>query len=120
MTRSDQNSSARCPSGARKASPAGYGNIGASDDKGRALKKLRVSIVEYLNAAPLVWGFTDGPLAGKYDLSFTVPSQCAEELRRGDADLGIIPRLNTSASMASWRYPEWPSRRNARCAACLS
>ena len=57
------------------------------------MKKLRVSIVEYLNAAPLVWGFTDGPLAGKYDLSFTVPSQCAEELRRGDADLGIIPSI---------------------------
>jgi chorismate dehydratase len=61
--------------------------------QGRALSKLRVSIVEYLNAAPLVWGFTDGPLAGKYDLSFTVPSQCAEQLRRGDADLGIIPSI---------------------------
>lgn len=57
------------------------------------MRKLRVSIVEYLNAAPLVWGFTDGPLAGKYDLSFTVPSQCADELRRGDADLGIIPSI---------------------------
>jgi chorismate dehydratase len=57
------------------------------------LKKLRVSIVEYLNAAPLVWSFTDGPLVGKYDLSFTVPSQCAEELRLGDADLGIIPTI---------------------------
>jgi chorismate dehydratase len=57
------------------------------------LKKLRVSIVEYLNAAPLVWSFTDGPLAGKYELSFTVPSQCAEELRRGDADLGITPTI---------------------------
>jgi chorismate dehydratase len=76
-----------------KGSPAGCDNIGASKDKGRSLKKLRVSIVEYLNAAPLVWGFTDGPLAGKYDLSFTVPSQCAEELRRGDADLGIIPSI---------------------------
>ena len=49
--------------------------------------------MEYLNAAPLVWSFTDGPLAGKYDLSFTVPSQCAEELRRGDADVGIIPSI---------------------------
>ena len=57
------------------------------------MSKLRVSIVEYLNAAPLVWGFTNGPLAGKYDLSFTVPSQCAEELRGGDADLGIIPSI---------------------------
>src|SRR5271168_1003560 len=34
------------------------------------VRKLRISIVEYLNTAPLVWGFTEGPLAGKYDLSF--------------------------------------------------
>ncbi len=57
------------------------------------MKKLRISVVEYLNTAPLVWGFTDGPLAGKYDLSFTVPSQCAETLRRGDADIAIIPSI---------------------------
>ena len=49
--------------------------------------------MEYLNAAPLVWSFTDGPLVGKYDLSFTVPSECAEDLRRGDADVGIIPSI---------------------------
>ncbi len=57
------------------------------------MKRLRISIVEYLNTAPLVWGFTDGPLAGKYDLSFTVPSQCAEALRHGDADVAIIPSI---------------------------
>jgi chorismate dehydratase len=55
--------------------------------------KLRISIVEYLNTAPLVWGFAEGPLADKYDLSFTVPSQCAEALRRGDADIAIIPAI---------------------------
>jgi chorismate dehydratase len=57
------------------------------------MRKLRISIVEYLNTAPLVWGFTDGPLVGKYDLSFTVPSQCAEALRVGDVDLAIIPSI---------------------------
>ncbi|MGA8036937.1 MAG: menaquinone biosynthesis protein [Candidatus Acidiferrales bacterium] len=57
------------------------------------MKKLRISIVEYLNTAPLVWGFTDGPLTGKYDLSFTVPAQCAESLRRGDSDIAIIPSI---------------------------
>ena len=57
------------------------------------MSKLRVSVVEFLNTAPLVWGFTDGPLAGKYDLSFTVPSQCAEALKRGDADVAIIPSV---------------------------
>jgi chorismate dehydratase len=55
--------------------------------------KLRISIVEYLNTAPLVWGFTEGPLEGKYDLSFSLPSQCAEALRRRDVDLAIIPAI---------------------------
>jgi chorismate dehydratase len=57
------------------------------------LQKLRISIVQYLNTAPLVWGFTNGPLAGKYDLSFTVPSQCAEALRTCAADIAIIPAI---------------------------
>lgn len=57
------------------------------------MSKLRISIVQYLNTAPLVWGFTNGPLQGKYDLSFTVPSQCAEDLRAGRADVAIIPAI---------------------------
>ncbi len=57
------------------------------------MTKLRISIVQYLNTAPLVWGFTNGPLHGKYDLSFTVPSQCAEQLRTGTADIAIIPAI---------------------------
>lgn len=57
------------------------------------MTKLRISIVQYLNTAPLVWGFTHGPLAGKYELSFTVPSQCAEALRAGEADIAIIPAI---------------------------
>src|SRR3984957_14226407 len=55
--------------------------------------KLRISIVEFLNTAPLVWGFTDGPLEGRYELSFTVPSLCAEALRSGQADIAIIPAI---------------------------
>jgi chorismate dehydratase len=57
------------------------------------VSKLRVSVVQYLNTAPLVWGFTNGPLRGKYELSFTVPSQCAEALRSGAADVAIIPAI---------------------------
>ena len=58
-----------------------------------AMSKLRISIVEFLNTAPLVWGFTDGPLQGRYDLSFTVPSLCAEALRAGKVDVAIIPAV---------------------------
>ena len=57
------------------------------------MTKLRISVVQYLNTAPLVRGFTHGALRGKYDLSFTVPSQCAEALRTGAADVAIIPAI---------------------------
>jgi len=57
------------------------------------LKPLRISIVQYLNTAPLVRGFTHGPLQGKYELSFTVPSQCADALRAGAVDVAIIPAI---------------------------
>jgi predicted solute-binding protein len=57
------------------------------------LAKLRISVVQYLNTSPLVWGFTHGLLADKYELSFTVPSQCAEALRAGDVDIAIIPAI---------------------------
>lgn len=57
------------------------------------MNKLRISVVQYLNTAPLVRGFTHGALRGKYELSFTVPSQCAEALRSGAADIAIIPAI---------------------------
>ena len=57
------------------------------------MKKLRISVVQYLNTAPLVHGFVCGPLKGKYDLSFTIPSKCADDLRDGLADVAIIPAI---------------------------
>jgi chorismate dehydratase len=57
------------------------------------LKPLRISIVQYLNTAPLVRGFTHGPWRGKYELAFTVPSLCAEALGSGAADMAIIPAI---------------------------
>jgi chorismate dehydratase len=58
-----------------------------------AVSKLRISVVQYLNTAPLVRGFTHGPLQGKYELSFTLPSLCAEALRTGAVDVAIIPAI---------------------------
>ena len=57
------------------------------------MRKLRISVVQYLNTAPLVHGFTHGSLKDKYELSFTVPSQCADDLRDGRADVAIIPAI---------------------------
>ena len=57
------------------------------------LSPLRISVVQYLNTAPLVRGFTHGPLRGKYDLSFTLPASCSDDLRDGAADVAIIPAI---------------------------
>ncbi len=53
----------------------------------------KVSVVQYLNTAPLVWGMMKGEQQGKYDLSFTTPALCAEAVRHKTAEVGIIPSI---------------------------
>ncbi len=53
--------------------------------------KRRVSAVSYLNTSPLVWGMLHGPQQGLFDLRFTLPADCADELRSGVADIGLVP-----------------------------
>jgi chorismate dehydratase len=55
------------------------------------MKRLRISAISYLNTAPLIWDFERGPSGKDFDIFYTVPSRCAENLRRGSADIGIIP-----------------------------
>jgi len=53
--------------------------------------RTRVCAVSYLNTAPLVWGLSHGPQQGVFDLSFELPSVCADELRAASVDVGLIP-----------------------------
>jgi len=53
----------------------------------------RVSAVRFLNTSPLVWGLVHGPQRGIFDVHFSLPSECAEELRAGDADIGLVPSV---------------------------
>jgi len=59
------------------------------------MKHLRISAISYLNTAPLMWDFEHD--AGSrdaralFDISYTLPSLCAANLREGSADIGIIP-----------------------------
>lgn len=50
-----------------------------------------VSAVSYLNTWPLVWGFLHGPQKGLFDFRFDLPVHCAEALRDGKADIGLVP-----------------------------
>jgi chorismate dehydratase len=55
------------------------------------MRKLRISAISYLNTAPLMWDFEHGQSGADFDVSYTLPSQCAANLRAGSTDIGIIP-----------------------------
>lgn len=55
------------------------------------MRRLRISAISFLNTAPLMWDFEHGDVGRNFDISYTVPSQCALQLREGSADIGIIP-----------------------------
>ncbi len=55
------------------------------------MSRMRVSAISFLNTVPLMWDFDHGGLRKQFRVDYTVPSACAELLRTGMADIGIIP-----------------------------
>lgn len=59
------------------------------------MPSLRISAISFLNTAPLMWDFENGEPAARlrqsFDIAYTIPSRCAEQLKEGSADIGIIP-----------------------------
>src|ERR1043165_1282454 len=66
-------------------------------------RPLRISAISFLNTAPLMWDFDHGvppehgvarrPSDGTFEIHYTIPSRCADALRAGEADIGIIPAI---------------------------
>lgn len=54
---------------------------------------MKIALVDYLNAAPLWWGLREGQLPEGWDLCFETPARCADMLRSGEAQVGIVPSL---------------------------
>ena len=54
--------------------------------------KPRVCAVSYLNTVPLIWGLEHSPaLRDIFDMRYELPSVCADQVARGEADIGILP-----------------------------
>jgi chorismate dehydratase len=66
--------------------------------------RLRVAAIDFLNPAPLMWDFEHPPrnveLAARYDIRYTQPALCAEDLLAGRADLGLIPIASLTPDLA--------------------
>jgi chorismate dehydratase len=56
---------------------------------------LRIAAISFLNPAPLMWDFEhpplNAPLALRYQIDRILPSECADRLVSGRADIGLIP-----------------------------
>jgi chorismate dehydratase len=71
---------------------------------GTSLHPVRVAAISFLNPAPLMWDFEHPPLAASlaehYQLHYTLPALCADELLAGRADLGLIPIASLTPELA--------------------
>jgi chorismate dehydratase len=58
-------------------------------------RKLKLAAIDFLNPAPLMWDFEHEPdksrLAERYEIRYSTPSRCAEDLFTGVADIGLVP-----------------------------
>lgn len=57
--------------------------------------RLRIAAIGFLNPAPLMWDFEhpplDSQLASRYRIARMSPSECAQRLASGTADIGLVP-----------------------------
>jgi len=53
--------------------------------------KYKITAVSYLNTKPLLYGIFKSKVAKKIDLQLDIPSICAQKLKLGQADLGLVP-----------------------------
>lgn len=53
--------------------------------------KYKLTAVSYLNTKPLLYGIFKSKIAKKIDLQLDMPSVCAQKLKDGRADIGLVP-----------------------------
>ena len=60
---------------------------------GSRIARVRIATVHYLNARPLVRGFTHGPLSNTVHLQQASPARCALWLAASSVDVALIPSI---------------------------
>lgn len=65
-------------------------------------RRPRLGAVSFLNTRPLTYGLGDD----EFDLTFDVPSACADDLSSGRIDLGLIPAIEYARQGGGWIVPD--------------
>lgn len=55
------------------------------------MEKIKITAVSYLNTKPLLYGLFKSDIAEKIELQLNIPSVCAQKLKSGEVDLGLVP-----------------------------
>lgn len=55
------------------------------------MSRIKISAITYLNSKPFLYGLSHSSLMDSIDLSLDIPSVCADKLKSGTADIGLIP-----------------------------
>ena len=55
------------------------------------MKKIKISVVSYLNSKPFIYGLNQSEIKNEIDLQLDIPSVCAQKLLDGNVDIGLIP-----------------------------
>ena len=55
--------------------------------------KIRISLVHYLNSAPLGWAFRQNRYADRFEVIPASPARCADQLSKGEVEIGLIPSI---------------------------
>lgn len=51
----------------------------------------KLSIVNYYNTTPFLYGLKHRPLSGNHVFEYDIPSVCAQKLQNGQVDIGLVP-----------------------------
>ncbi|MEI6275181.1 MAG: menaquinone biosynthesis protein [Prolixibacteraceae bacterium] len=55
------------------------------------MDKIKISAITYLNTKPFMYGILHSGFRDSIELSLDIPSVCADKLKAGTVDIGIIP-----------------------------
>ncbi len=55
------------------------------------MKKIKISVVSYLNSKPFIYGLENSEILNSIDLQLDIPFVCAQKLIDGTVDVGLIP-----------------------------
>jgi chorismate dehydratase len=60
------------------------------------MDKIKISAITYLNTKPFIYGIMHSKFMETIELSLDIPSVCADKLKAGTVDIGIIPVVEIS------------------------